>query len=225
MECSLVSRDGQHEPLALPDGVPVVLGRGPRTRVADKKCSRTQVELLADYKHRAVRVTQRGVNPTSVEELQLQPGDSSTLQEGADAVAGEWALLDFFSPKRHPPAEGEAGRPPKRPKAPSPGEEEEEDAAVAAKLHQLQETAASAEQAKAGASRLPQGGARGCPPTPGTPGRSMASCWSSPRRVWCPVPRSLGLIWMEPSSRRSLGRFFPPAPMTGGFCTPRFPGS
>ncbi|XP_038237498.1 bifunctional polynucleotide phosphatase/kinase isoform X2 [Dermochelys coriacea] len=179
MDCLLVSRDGQHEPLALPDGVPVVLGRGPRTRVADKKCSRKQVELLADYKHRAVRVTQRGVNPTSVEELQLQPGDSSTLQEGQTLwlVNGRYpytlrflptprrSLLDFFSPKRHPLAEGEEERPPKRPKAPSPSEEEE-DAAVAVKLHQLQETAASAEQAKGGASHLPQGRSLGLPPHP-----------------------------------------------------------
>nr|XP_032624452.1 bifunctional polynucleotide phosphatase/kinase [Chelonoidis abingdonii] len=181
MQCSLVSGDGRHEPVALPDGVPVVLGRGPRTRVVDKKCSRTQVELLADYKHRAVRVTQRGVNPTSVEELQLQPGDSSTLQEGQTLwlVNGRYpytlrflpapqsprrSLLDFFSPKRHLPGEGDEGRPPKRPKAPSPPEEE--DSAVATKLRQLQETAASAERAKGGAPCLPHGGALGLPPNP-----------------------------------------------------------
>ncbi|KAM9112958.1 bifunctional polynucleotide phosphatase/kinase [Pangshura tecta] len=186
MQCSLVSGDGRHEPVALPDGVPVVLGRGPRTRVVDKRCSRTQVELLADYKHRAVRVTQRGVNPTSVEELQLQPGDSSTLQEGQTLwlVNGRYpytlrflpaplsprrSLLDFFSPKRRLPGEGDEGRPPKRPKAPSPPEEEEEeeeDSAVAAKLCQLQETAASAERAKGGAPRLPQGELSGLPPHP-----------------------------------------------------------
>ncbi|XP_067408280.1 bifunctional polynucleotide phosphatase/kinase [Emydura macquarii macquarii] len=185
MQCFLERQDGPQEPVALPDGVPVVLGRGPRTRVADKKCSRRQVELLADYKHQAVRVTQRGVNPTSVEDLQLRPGDSSTLQEGQTLwpvnrryphtlhflpapQSPSRSLLDYFSPKRRPPAEGEEGRPPKRPKAPSPPEEEEddEDPAVAVKLRQLQETAASAEQAKGGAPCPPQGEPSGPPPHP-----------------------------------------------------------
>uniref|UniRef100_A0A8C8RSG8 Bifunctional polynucleotide phosphatase/kinase n=1 Tax=Pelusios castaneus TaxID=367368 RepID=A0A8C8RSG8_9SAUR len=186
MQCFLESRDGQHEPVTLPDGVPVVLGRGPLTRVTDKKCSRRQVELLADYRHRAVRVTQYGVNPTSVEELQLHPGDSSTLQDGQTLwlVNGCYphtlrflpapksprrSLLDFFSPKRRPLAKGEEGWPSKRPKAPSPPEEqeeEEEDSVVAMKLRQLQEMAASAEQAKGGASCPLQGEPSGPPPHP-----------------------------------------------------------
>ncbi|XP_074872432.1 bifunctional polynucleotide phosphatase/kinase [Carettochelys insculpta] len=176
MQCWLERRDAQLEPVALPDGVPVVLGRGPLTRVADRKCSRKQVELLADYKHRAVRVTQRGVNPTTVEELQLGPGDSSTLQEGQTLwlvngcypytlrflPAPRRSLQDVSSPKRCHPAGGEEAPAPKRLKAPSSSaeeeeEEEEEDLAVVAKLHQLQETAASAEQAKAGVPHPPHG--------------------------------------------------------------------
>ncbi|XP_075771999.1 bifunctional polynucleotide phosphatase/kinase isoform X2 [Pelodiscus sinensis] len=172
MECLLVSQDGQHDPVALPDGVPVVLGRGPRTRVADKKCSRKQVELLADYKHQAVRVTQRGVNPTSVEELQLQPGDSSTLQEGQTLwlVNGRYPYtLHFLPAPRRSLAGGGEGPASKRPKTSSSTEEEgeeEEDPAVVAKLRQLQETAASAEQAKARPPAPPQGEASEQPPHP-----------------------------------------------------------
>nr|XP_034990633.1 bifunctional polynucleotide phosphatase/kinase isoform X2 [Zootoca vivipara] len=169
MRCLLVSQDKRHDPVLLPDGVTVVLGRGPETLVTDKKCSRTQVELLANYAYRSVRVTQRGVNPTSVEEIHLRCGDSTTLQEGEtlclvnglypyrirfeeDSRSPKKTLLEFFSPRR-PQKKEEDGKsqPAKRPKTSSPSEDEEDDdvdPSVAEKLRQLQETAAEAERAR-----------------------------------------------------------------------------
>ncbi|XP_069461738.1 bifunctional polynucleotide phosphatase/kinase isoform X2 [Ambystoma mexicanum] len=82
MECFLLSRDGGHDPIPLPDATPVVVGRGPETCVKDSKCSRRQVELFADWKQRTVRVTQLGANPTTVEELELKKGNSTTMKEG-----------------------------------------------------------------------------------------------------------------------------------------------
>ncbi|XP_075461763.1 bifunctional polynucleotide phosphatase/kinase isoform X1 [Ascaphus truei] len=82
MKCYLKSLDGEHSPISLPDGVGVVLGRGPETCIADKKCSRRQVELAAMVEQRVVRVTQLGANPTSVGEVKLKLGESTLMKEG-----------------------------------------------------------------------------------------------------------------------------------------------
>ncbi|XP_007442782.1 bifunctional polynucleotide phosphatase/kinase-like [Python bivittatus] len=166
MQCFLISQDKRHDPVLLPDGVTVVLGRGPETLVTDKKCSRTQVELLANYAYRSVRVTQRGVNPTSVEEIHLHCGDSTTLQEGEtlclvnglypycihfeqDDNSTKKNPLEFFCSKRTQKKTEEDGKAHavKRLKASCPSEDEEDDDSfVAEKLRQLQETAVRAAQ-------------------------------------------------------------------------------
>ncbi|KAM6389884.1 LOW QUALITY PROTEIN: bifunctional polynucleotide phosphatase/kinase [Rhynochetos jubatus] len=79
MRCEL---RGAGAPVPLPDGETVVLGRGPLTGVTDRKCSRGQVEIVANYAEGTALVIQRGVNPTSVGGSTLGRGGHATLRPG-----------------------------------------------------------------------------------------------------------------------------------------------
>ncbi|XP_066534133.1 bifunctional polynucleotide phosphatase/kinase [Hoplias malabaricus] len=77
MKCTLVNSTGISVDLL--DGRALIFGRGPESGVKDKKCSRHQVKLVADFSNREILVTQLGPNPSSLNGQELGRGQSGRL--------------------------------------------------------------------------------------------------------------------------------------------------
>jgi len=81
-KCYLVSLENTHEDIELVHGVATTIGRTPLCKIQDPRCSRQQVELIADCKRHRVKVKQLGGNITAIDDECLQK-DQEAIIEGS----------------------------------------------------------------------------------------------------------------------------------------------
>ncbi|KAK6185161.1 hypothetical protein SNE40_007454 [Patella caerulea] len=81
--CELICLKNSHDPIELPDGEAVMIGRSPATKIKDARCSRHQVQLTANLKKQEVDVKQLGSNSCTIDQTKLAKGESAKLKAGS----------------------------------------------------------------------------------------------------------------------------------------------
>ncbi|GAB6025743.1 hypothetical protein CHUAL_011726 [Chamberlinius hualienensis] len=82
-EMYLCRQDGSHKAIFLPDGVEIIIGRGPLTEIKDQKLSRNQLKLKANYSENEIIVEQLGPNPSTVDGKALVQNRTRRISDGS----------------------------------------------------------------------------------------------------------------------------------------------
>ncbi|GFY60120.1 hypothetical protein TNIN_354521 [Trichonephila inaurata madagascariensis] len=81
-QCLLRSRNYKFHDVVLPDQIPVIVGRGPQTKIRDRKCSKNQVQIVANYETRKAVIQQMGPNPSEIDNKLLVLQEETEVPDG-----------------------------------------------------------------------------------------------------------------------------------------------
>jgi len=99
-KCILRCKNATHNPIALPHNKNVIIGRSRDTKIKDKRCSKNQIELLANCETCSVTVRQIGANITSINGKPLKFGNTAYLEhrDSIEILSGEYFHIIEFEP-------------------------------------------------------------------------------------------------------------------------------
>ncbi|CAG2066426.1 unnamed protein product, partial [Timema podura] len=81
-KCFLLCINNSHEPIFLPHNKDIIIGRGPKTKITEKRCSKNQLCLTANSTLGEVKVKQLGPNKSGINGLALIRNESHVVKHG-----------------------------------------------------------------------------------------------------------------------------------------------
>ncbi|KAJ9586248.1 hypothetical protein L9F63_020110, partial [Diploptera punctata] len=99
-KCFLRCINNTHSPIILPHKEDVVVGRGPITKISDKKCSKSQVSLCADTEAFKVDVKCLGPNTCGVNGFSIKKDETYVLKHAdrLELILGRYIHVIEFEP-------------------------------------------------------------------------------------------------------------------------------
>ncbi|XP_054720031.1 uncharacterized protein F21D5.5-like [Uloborus diversus] len=81
--CILRSRNYKYRDVFLPDKTPTIVGRGLQTKIRERRCSKAQIQITADYSEQKASILQLGPNPSEIENKLVAAQEHIEVPNGA----------------------------------------------------------------------------------------------------------------------------------------------